>query len=49
LQAGKNQVVLEEPGKDGIYTGMSGRGLRMGEWNNRRQWSMEVGRHFQTF
>jgi hypothetical protein len=22
---------------------MSESGLRMGEWNNRRQWSMEVG------
>jgi len=24
--------------KDGIYTAMNGRDLRMGEWNNRRQW-----------
>jgi hypothetical protein len=31
------------------YTAMSERGLRMGEWNNRRQWSMEVGRRRQTF
>ena len=29
---------------DGIYTAMSERGLRMDEWNNRRQWNMEVGR-----
>jgi hypothetical protein len=35
--------------KDGIYTAMSERGLRMGEWNNRRQWNMEVGRRRQTF
>jgi hypothetical protein len=28
--------------KDGIYTAMSERGLRMGEWNNRRQWNREV-------
>jgi hypothetical protein len=36
--------------KDGIYTAMSERGLRMGEWNSRRQWSMEVGitRRFKT-
>ena len=32
--------------KDAIYsyTAMSERYLRMGEWNNRRQWNMEVGR-----
>ena len=35
--------------KDGIYTGMSERDLRMGEWNNRRQWNMKVGRRRQTF
>jgi hypothetical protein len=29
--------------KDGIYTAMRERGLRMGEWN------MEVGRRRQTF
>jgi hypothetical protein len=29
--------------KDGIYTAMNGRDLRMGEWNNRRQWNMEDG------
>jgi hypothetical protein len=28
---------------------MSERDLRMGEWNNRRQWNMEVGRRGQTF
>jgi hypothetical protein len=35
--------------KDGIYTAMCERGLRMGGWNNRRQWNMEVGRRRQTF
>jgi len=35
--------------KDGIYTAMNGRDLRMGEWNNRRQWNMKVGRRHQTF
>jgi hypothetical protein len=35
--------------KDGICTAMSDRGLRMSEWNNRRQWNMEVGRRCQTF
>jgi hypothetical protein len=35
--------------KDGIYTAMSERDLRMGEWNNQRQWNMEVGRRHQTF
>ena len=29
--------------KDGIYTAMNGRDLRMGEWNNRRRWNMKVG------
>ena len=28
---------------------MSERGLRMDEWDNRRQWNMEVGRRRQTF
>jgi len=39
------------PWKDGIYmyTVMSERYLRMGKWNNRRQWNMEVGRRRQTF
>jgi hypothetical protein len=35
--------------KDGIYTAMNERDLRMGEWNNRRQWNMIVGRRRQTF
>ena len=35
--------------KDGIYTAMNERDLRMGEWNNRRQWNMKVWRRRQTF
>jgi hypothetical protein len=35
--------------KDGIYTAMNEGDLRMGEWNNRRQWNMKVGRRRQTF
>jgi len=35
--------------KDGIYTAMSERGLRMDECSNRRQWNMEVGSRRQTF
>ena len=33
--------------KDRIYAAMSERELRMGEWNSRRQWNMEVGRRRQ--
>ena len=29
--------------KDGIYTDMGERDLRMGEWNDRRHWNMEYG------
>ena len=35
--------------KDGIYTATNERDLRMGEWNNGRQWNMKVGRRRQTF
>jgi hypothetical protein len=35
--------------KNGICTEMSERDLRMGGWNNRGQWNMEVGRRPQTF
>ena len=35
--------------KDGIYRARSERELRMGEWNNRGQWNMEVGRRRQAF
>jgi hypothetical protein len=31
------------------HTVMIERGLRMGEWNNGRQWNTEVGRRHQTF
>jgi hypothetical protein len=34
--------------EDGIYTAMNGRDIRMGEWNNRRQWNLKVGRRRQT-
>ena len=34
--------------KDGIYRAMSGRELRVGEWNSRREWSVEGGRCRQT-
>jgi hypothetical protein len=34
--------------KDGIYTAMNERDLRMGDWNNRRQWNVEVRRRRQT-
>jgi hypothetical protein len=34
--------------KEGTYTAMKERHLRMGEWNNRRQWSMAAGRRRQT-
>jgi hypothetical protein len=35
--------------KDEIYTAMNERDLRMGEWNNRRQWKSEgVVRGFKT-
>jgi hypothetical protein len=35
--------------KDGIYTAMNKRDIRMGEWSNRRQWNMKVGGRRQTF
>ena len=35
--------------KDGIFTAMNERDLRMGEWNDRRQWNMAAGRRRQTF
>jgi hypothetical protein len=35
--------------KDGIHTAMNERDLRIGEWNNYRQWNVAVGRHRQTF
>ena len=34
--------------KDGMYIAMSERDLTIGEWNNRMQWSVEVGRRRQT-
>jgi hypothetical protein len=35
--------------KDEIYIAMNEIDQRMGEWNNRRQWNMKVGRRRQTF
>jgi hypothetical protein len=43
---GKNKAVPGEPEK---MEYMNERDLRMGEWNNRRQWNMKVGRRRQTF
>jgi hypothetical protein len=34
--------------KDGIYRAVNERDLKMGGWNNRRQWSMAAGRRRQT-
>ena len=45
----KQRGRLRRTWKDGIYTAMNERDLRMGEWNNRRQWNMKVGRRRQTF
>ena len=50
MRGGGNEAVSEEPGKIGyIYKAMSERDLRMDEWNNRRQWNVEVGRRRQMF
>ena len=35
--------------KDGIFTAMNERDLRLGEWNDRRRWNMAAGRRRQTF
>jgi hypothetical protein len=43
----KNRGHPQRTWKDGICTAMSETGLRMGEWNNRRQWNVEVGRRCQ--
>jgi hypothetical protein len=40
---------LRRTWKDGIYTAMNERDLRMGEWDNRRQWNMKVRTRRQTF
>jgi hypothetical protein len=49
MKEGKKLGHLRRTWKDGIYTAMNERDLRMGEWNNRRQWSMAVRRRHQTF
>jgi len=41
-EGGKKRRRPRRTWKDGIYTAMNGRDLRMGEWNNRRQWNMKV-------
>ena len=38
-----------ERAEGGIYRAMGERELRVGQWNNRRQWNVEVGRRRQTF
>jgi hypothetical protein len=45
----KNEAVPEEPGKMEYtwYIAMKERDLKMGEWNNRRQWSMAARRRRQ--
>jgi len=37
LKEGEKRGRPRRTWKDGIYTGMSERDLRMGEWNNRKQ------------
>jgi hypothetical protein len=46
---GKNDAIPQRTWKDGICTAMNERDLRMGEWNNRRQWNVKVRRRRQTF
>ena len=48
MKEGKKRGRSRKTWKDGIYTAMNERDLRMGEWNNRRQWNMKVGRRRQT-
>jgi hypothetical protein len=38
----KKQGLPRRTWKDGIYKAMNERDLRMGEWNNRRQWNMAI-------
>jgi hypothetical protein len=35
--------------KDALYTAMNERDIRIGEWNNRKQWNVAVGKRRQTF
>jgi hypothetical protein len=49
LEGRKKRVRPRRTWSDGIYTAMNGRDLRMGEWHNRRQWNMKVGRRRHTF
>ena len=53
LKEGKKRGRPRRTCKDGIYiyTAVSERvtSIRMGEWNSRRQWNMEMGRGRQRF
>jgi hypothetical protein len=44
----KKEAFHGEPGKM-EYTTVNEKYLRMGKWNNRRQWNVKVGRRRQTF
>jgi len=44
----KTRPSLENLERWNVYS-QNGRDLRMGEWNNRRQWNRKVGRSRQTF
>jgi hypothetical protein len=44
----KKRGRLRRTWKEGIFTAINERDLRMGEWNNRRQRSMPAGRRRQT-
>jgi hypothetical protein len=48
----KGKIKRGRPGRtwnDGMYRVMSERGLRMGEWNSRREWNIGVGRGREGF
>jgi hypothetical protein len=47
--SGRDGIYTAMSESDGIYTAMSEGDVRMGEWNNRRQWNVEGGRRRQTF
>jgi hypothetical protein len=49
LEGKKKRGCPRRTWKAGIYTAMRERGLRMGEWNNRRHWNMEVGRRRKVY
>jgi hypothetical protein len=49
MKEGNNEAVPGEPGKKEYRQPRMKRDVRMGEWNNRRQWDMKVGRRRRTF